>query len=134
MSEVWADVIFCDDIRQEITGKFLFVGFYPADLVPAEIPAAFPMSACVRVHGASKGHHTFKVRVLSPSGKQMFEQAGGMDLNDDQVPMILVFAGFPMEIETTGQIVAMIEVDGQELPPRTIKVAAPMFPAPPSES
>ncbi len=37
-----ATVLFCDDVRQEVSGKLLLVGVYQADMVISELPAVLP--------------------------------------------------------------------------------------------
>ncbi|WP_412063940.1 DUF6941 family protein [Rhizobium sp. SYY.PMSO] len=119
-----ADAIFCDDIRQEITGKFLFVGVYPGDLVPGVIPSTFPMAMMLRVHGLGKGAHEFDFALTSPSGQRILEQKDIAEVGDPKTPLVLIFSGFPMTVEQPGDIVATINVAGRELIATKLNVAA----------
>lgn len=55
----FAHAIFCDDIRQELGGKFTFVGVYGDTLLVPAFPAILP-KLCVVVHMATPGTHPFK--------------------------------------------------------------------------
>ncbi len=46
---VTATVLFCDDIRFEMSGKMLFVGVYLDDLVPVVLHLVIQLAIWVRV-------------------------------------------------------------------------------------
>lgn len=43
----FANTLFCDDIRQETTGKLIFVGVYGNELFVSEVPQLIPSLHCV---------------------------------------------------------------------------------------
>lgn len=62
----FAHAIFCDDIRQELGGKFTFVGVYGANLLVPRFPTVLP-KLCVVVNMATPSDQPFealKFRVL----------------------------------------------------------------------
>lgn len=124
MTLVKADAIFCDDIRQENTGKFLFIGVYPGDLIPSTLPAAFPMAVFVRVYGMPAGKHPFAVKVLAPGGRILLEQEDSMESSAD-APIVLIFSGFAANIESPGDLNVRIIIDGQELLAGSLKILPP---------
>ncbi len=50
MNWVKAEVLFCDDIRIEQSGKHILIGVYPSDLVVPQIPFVLPVALWIRVH------------------------------------------------------------------------------------
>lgn len=125
MTSVHADAIFCDDIRQENTGKFLFIGVYPGDLIPSTIPAAFPMAVFLRVHGMPAGNHKFSAKLISPSGAVLFEQEGDMETNSEGIPIVLIFSGFLANIDSAGDLAAKITIDGRDLTAGSLRILPP---------
>jgi hypothetical protein len=126
MSSISADVVFCDEIRQEITGKFLLIGVYPADLVLATMPAAFPMGMLIRVHGLEPGQHRFSINVAFAGGETVFAQEDVAELSAPDLPLILVFSGFLVPVKHPGFLEARIRVGGDDLTARgRIKVISP---------
>jgi hypothetical protein len=125
MTSLRADVVFCDEIRQEITGKFIMIGAYPGDLIPGTIPGSFPMAVFLRVHGLAGGPHQFSFKVMNPSAEVAFAQEGEVNLEIPDFPMVLIFSGFPMIVTRPGEISAEIEVDGTKLQAGKIRVMAP---------
>jgi len=125
MSDVSADVIFCDDIRQEITGKFIFIGVYPGDLVPGLLPAAFPMGMFVRVHGLPEGAHHFHLTLAFEEGATVFEQEGEAQIHASDLPMVLVFSGFPVQVERHGKLQVKLKVAEHTLLAGQLKIVAP---------
>ncbi|MDL2410455.1 hypothetical protein PY650_33725 [Rhizobium calliandrae] len=111
---VVADAIFCDDIRQEVTGKFILIGVYPGDLVPGRIPSSVPMGAMVRVHGLQKGVHEVEMVLTSPNGQRVIEEKSTFDLIESHTPMVLIFAGFVMPIDGPGEITLSMKIAGEE--------------------
>lgn len=59
--------VFCDDIRQETTGKFLLVGCYGAALVCSHFPYAGRIAALVHQFNAKPGS-TFRAEYSLESG------------------------------------------------------------------
>ena len=48
----WVEVLWCDDIRQEIGRKLTFVGVYPEDIRPPELPCALDrLCMVIDLHG-----------------------------------------------------------------------------------
>lgn len=122
------DAIFCDEIRQEVTGKFLLIGVYPGDLVPPVIPTKFPMAMMLRVHGLPAGNHEFEFVLKSPNGEPAIGQKDFFYVADSQSPMVMIFSGFAMTVEGPGEIIASVKVAGKELVATSLRVTAPKTP------
>lgn len=124
MSKLSADVLFCDDIRQETSGKFLFVGVYPGDLIPQTIPAAFPLALFLRVYGLPPGRHGFLVSVTYPDGSLFFKQQDEIDAAPNNT-VALIFGGLQAVINTPGDLEASIEIAGKKIPAGHLRILHP---------
>jgi len=106
-------VVFCDDIRQEVSGKHIIVGMYSGDLIPETIPTSFPMSIMIRVQGLT-GKHSFQVTVSSPGGKHGGTMGGEMDVPEYVAAFPLIFVGVPVQVDEYGDITVDVSLDGTD--------------------
>lgn len=104
--------IFCDDIREETNGKLLLIGVYSGDLIPGVVPGSFPLSLMVKAHGLT-GKHKFEVTVTSPGDNQV-TMGGDIDVPSEVRAFPLIFAGFPINLASYGEITADITLDDGE--------------------
>ncbi len=51
LSHPYLHATFCDDVRQEVTGKMLYVGVYNGELIAAAYPILLPKPAVVAHYG-----------------------------------------------------------------------------------
>ena len=109
------DVLFvvpCDDIRQEITGKFILVGVYGEAFVPATLPTQVGLSFAVWVNLPEPGQYTLRVNLMTEPDNQI---VGNMALNfstavaSKQVPIPL-----PSLVFMIGQPGALVMRVGRE--------------------
>jgi hypothetical protein len=114
MSKISADVLFCDDIRQETNGKFILIGVYTGDLIPGLVPATIPMAMLLRIHGLNSGKHQFRM-TLELDGTIVLEQNGGTEQAGDNVPIALIFSNFPIQLNGPGKLLARVTIDGEKI-------------------
>lgn len=123
--------VFCDDIRQEISGKHILVGVYGSDLVPSNLPADITLSFWVRIRGLSEGKHRFKIRVDAPTGSVTNADVEAI-MSDVDVPMVMALGGFPVRISEYGDIAVWLQIDDfAESEAGRLRVSAPRKPANP---
>ena len=125
MTVTTCDVIYCDDIRQEASGKFLFIGVYSGELIPSVLPASIGLAIYLRVYGLEVGKHEFEVRVIGPSGAIMFEKHDSVEMVDPLIPMTLIFNGIPAYLEQPGYIITQIKLGGMEIKAGSLRVISP---------
>lgn len=106
-------VFFCDEVRQEITGKHFMIGVYSGDLIPAQSPGSFLLSALVRVQGL-KGEHHFHMRLLSPTGSVAMEIEDDVNLPEEADAFPITFGGARIEVAGPGFITMEMSVDHSE--------------------
>lgn len=114
MTDWRAETVFCDDIRQEITGKHILIGVYGGDLVPGILPATFPIAIWVRFWGLQAGRHSFEMRLFDPNGRQTGALGGDTDVMASDAPTVFAMSGLPVELQTPGDIVVQFAFDGGE--------------------
>ncbi len=119
-----ADAIFCDDIRQEMTGKLILLGVYPSDLVLTAIPSKFPMSIMMRIHGLAVGAHDFEFALTSPPSARILQQKGQGEVLNRNTPLVVIFSGIPMELDQVGELVASVKIAGNDLIAGRLQVLA----------
>lgn len=67
------DLIFCDDVRQEVNGKHLLVGVYGPEMIFKEFPAHTMLAIFHRIHNLPDGEHKYKLRMAGLGGEKDFE-------------------------------------------------------------
>ena len=64
--------LLCDDVRQEMNGKFILIGLFDG-LAVREFPARFPRICLVNRWCCGAGQFTQRSRILSPEGNVVIE-------------------------------------------------------------
>jgi hypothetical protein len=63
--------IACDDIRQEVTGKYILIGVYSGKLAVQFFPASVVLGFFVLARPTNKGDYDVELRIVGPEGKEM---------------------------------------------------------------
>lgn len=122
------NVFFCDEVRQEITGKHFMIGVYSGDLIPAASPGSFPLSAIVRVQGLTGKHH-FHMRLLSPNGVVSMDIEDDVDLPDEADGFPITFGNAIIQVDGPGYIIMEMSIDqGDPAVIATLKIHSPETP------
>ena len=59
MSQRHLETMFCDDVRQETSGKFIFVGVYSNDMVVSKFPVTLP-KLCIQAKAVTFADDPFQ--------------------------------------------------------------------------
>ncbi|MGV8833273.1 MAG: DUF6941 family protein [Devosia sp.] len=105
--------VFCDDVRQETSGKHILIGVYGGELVPGSMPSSFPISLYIKLSDVAPGHHSFRLKISVSNGGHSAEIAGEVDLPASTAVFPMVFAGLPMNVDKYGEIIAELAFDDQ---------------------
>lgn len=125
------DVVFCDDIRQEVGGKVTLVGVYATDIIVTRIPFVLP-KFCVRakLDFPSKAKHSAQMELILPDQRKLGPVTINVPKRDIPAQgMIAQLVFSPLEISDQGLLTVRIRFDEQgHVEERTIevKVAAQM--------
>lgn len=104
---VLVDAILCDDIRQEASGKLIFVGVYPNNLLLSEFPMTAMLTLWVRVHGLTNGEHENTLS-LKLGDTEIFAVEGTL-FADGKTAANAFVRGIPVEVKEPGTL--SVEID-----------------------
>ena len=120
--------IFCEDLREERNGQEIIVGTMPDNIAVGQMPALLPkLGLYIRIHlypAASIKFISTKIRFPDKSELQLgsFNQSviedAQMRAQDAGAPVTgLISRGVlsPLNLPMAGRVLAIVEVDGQEL-------------------
>ncbi len=130
------EVIYCDDVRQEIGNKQSFIGVYPGDLIIAgSLPVVLPRLCLVSTLILPRSDEVASARIRIMQGEQCLLESGLLppleevgSTNPEEVPeeqllriaLVVVLSPFQVDEETVLRVVA--EVDGAELIGRPLRI------------
>lgn len=128
----FAHAIFCDDIRQELGGKFTFVGVYGAKLLVPAFPGVLP-KLCVVVNMATPSDHPFKdlkFRVLrgdTVMAEGTFDNIAAtgelFEGNHEQVMRVVTHAIFsPFKVDGPELVRVQILTEDGEIPAGSLQI------------
>ena len=135
----YLEVIYCDDVRQEVGNKQSLIGVYPGDLYLEALPAVLPRLCMVatlvlpaaecyeslRIKAMQGEHCLFESGDIPPPGDVVIEGAQAGDNDWDEEPMmrlslVLVLSPFQVDEEIALRVVA--ELDGKALSSRPLRI------------
>ena len=93
----------CDDIRQEVNGKFLLIGVYGAEIAVPQLPVDFVLSYWILVIPKDLMEHVLELRLINEAnvvligGKFQFKAR-------DLKPGLMPFSGMVFQAQSEGVI------------------------------
>jgi hypothetical protein len=112
-------VIICDDARQEVSGKEIFIGVYNYSLLFARFPAAIPqlvLRVVITVH--DKAAKTFSCQVKDPNGTILGHFGGDLTHANFDEPIGFGFLMVPVTFYAPGRYTIEFALDSD--PPDVI--------------
>jgi hypothetical protein len=108
------DVIVCDDVRVEKTGKLILVGVYLGNIVCRELPTILPTLSFLTKWKSDDGSLPKGVfRLLDPSGTEVVAVGTEAIPAGDPKPMLLSINRFvPMRLKVPGRYRWVFAADG----------------------
>ena len=105
--------IACDDIRQEVTGKYILIGVYSGNMGLPFFPNMVTLGFWVLAKPSQKGDYDVQLRVQDTGGKEV--TCGHMIIHVDHVgDSSLVLPPMPIPLEKPGEIALQYrEGDGE---------------------
>lgn len=128
--------LLCDDVRQEINGKFLLIGLFDVLAVPA-FPAVIQRICIVNRWCCGEGDFKQHSRIIAADGKTLVIEGKNVPVKLPQAEATATCVEFFMNvrIESAGTYWVEILLDGDlrlRYPLRAVRVQ-PRKPAPPGE-
>ena len=107
--------IFCDDIREESSGKLIIIGLYAKDIMLATpVPVTLPkLCFLTRLNGGS-GEHEVKHSLKNPDGKELLnDMAPGKIQASPEGMGNLVVNVAPFQADKVGRYEYSVVIDGE---------------------
>ncbi|PSS59834.1 hypothetical protein C6558_36020 [Ensifer sp. NM-2] len=120
------DTIFCDDVRQEISGKHTLVGVYGSD-IRSQGHGTIKIWIWMRVSGLKVGEHEFDISLIAPNQRAPFAGARGtMEVLSAEFPVPMSLGPFSFKIREgeQGDLVVKAIVNGKSVQAGRIHVAS----------
>ena len=80
------NVVFCDDVRREVSGKDILVGAYSGDITVQSVPTTIGIAFWIQVRVKGIGTVRTRLRVTDPAGntagEAIFDQLIGTEVSD----------------------------------------------------
>jgi hypothetical protein len=133
------EAIFCDDIREEVGGKFSFMGVYSGDMIVANLPAVLP-KLCIAITVVTPVDDPFdslqlgiyldgiELPIISTGQIDTPPETLGKDDGSVWIMVHMMFALSPFQIdkETTLRVIA--DTERGELRGRSLRIVTPKVP------
>jgi hypothetical protein len=128
MTRPQLEVIFCDDVRQEIGNKQSFIGVYSGDLLVERLPVVLPRLCVVASLTLPQGDECDSVHFQIMQGEQCLLKThdfpGSSEAifadQDTRIAVIAVMSPFQIDEETSLYVVALY--DEAELHSRHLRI------------
>lgn len=104
-----ANVVFCDDIRQEASGKILLIGVYANGVRPAQIPTTLTLALWVCIEGLPGGKSDFAIDI-GTQDRLMHHAEVNVEVHAPSRPANLFIHGIPITLEAPGEV--RVELSG----------------------
>jgi hypothetical protein len=108
-----AYVIMCDDIRQEITGKFILIGVYPGNIAIPAFPAQVILGFWMLARPTKIGSYQLQFRLQGPDGAESWSGQMLVHVNKKE-DTALVIPPLPIQIQSPGHISLQCREGGGE--------------------
>lgn len=97
---VSADVIVCEDVRQEVSGKMIVAGIFLQDIQVTEIPSHLVLSFWLRIFSSEEG--SFKNKFFAKlNGREVFS-VDGVLVSDGSSVENAFLQGIPLNLKEEG--------------------------------
>lgn len=115
------DTLFCDEIRQEMSGKLFVIGLYVDDIRVVDPPMTIPLTAWLRFLGLPKGEHKNTLRIKL-NDQEIFSANGVVSSDGITTPNAFAF-NVPVKVEGPGMLSIEVQFgDGELIPGGSLSI------------
>ena len=99
----FANVIVCDEVRIENTGKYIIIGVYSSNIVAPAFPAELLLSIWSQFYVNRNGDMDVELRVLA-NNKEITRGTGKFKITNYKEIVTSVFNGIPLQVQGEGML------------------------------
>jgi hypothetical protein len=117
MSDWSAHVTFCDDIRQEMNGKFILIGVYTGEMLLFASPTNLSMATFIELYGLPLGGAQIRLAVRFEDGHEtvsLGETYMALDMHRPGLPVVMAPTGLPFYSDRNGKLIVSLAVNAGE--------------------
>jgi hypothetical protein len=107
------NVVFCDDIRREVSGKEILIGAYSGDIVVPSVPSVLQIAMWVQVRAVGVGMSRGRIKVTDPAGNTAGQSS--FDFHVGESTFALAFPALPISVTLPGPIKLYWASEGDEM-------------------
>ena len=93
--------LICDDIREEVNNKLIFIGVYGPNILVPKIPFIFPKLCFVNYYNNITGGDSVSIDILGPSGNKLSKTINSTMPKDAKYSAIFSIYS-PLEVKQEG--------------------------------
>ena len=98
-------VIVCDDVRREVTGKDIIIGVYGREILTPNFPLSVPLTLWVRYMRTATGSFSADFRVVGEAGNAITPPLKfTLGIDDVNSYASAVFQGIPLQFQAPGKV------------------------------
>ena len=125
------NIVICDDVRREVTGKDILIGVYNGDIVVPSFPASIRIVLWVQFEPRRAGTFHVEIRIVFPNSSHV-GASFDMEIREENSPGSVAMA-LPIHADREGRFAVQARVNDQEwenIKNFMVKMAAPDQAAP----
>ena len=103
----FANVIVCDEVRIENTGKYIIIGAYSGNILAPAFPVGLVLSIWSQFYADRNGEMNVELRVLA-NKKEVTRGEGKFQIDDYKELVTSVFNGIPLQVQGEGMLTFQI--------------------------
>lgn len=109
--------LFCDDIREETSGKHILIGVYSGEMNVNAGPAVVSLSVWVQIYGLAAGDRKIKFNARKQVGSQRIEIArieAGVEVLEEGIAVGIPLTGMPLSVDSDCTVTVSMSCDAGE--------------------
>ncbi len=108
-------MLICDDVREELNGKFTLIGTYPDGISVSATPAQLSISLWITIRVSEKGTFPLHIKLNGPKENDELKISGLLKIDEvTGKPIIPLTFNIPINITGAGHIIISYSQDASD--------------------
>lgn len=110
-----SELLFCDDIRTEVSGQHTIVGVYQEGISTGSLPVIGRFYCWLRIFGLPIGFHSmdFSLSAPAPDDRKVGSK-GDIEVSDENSPVTIVLGPYTVKISEPGALEGILQIDDEQ--------------------